>query len=414
MEKILVIAESINVEDSSGSKANVAFIKNLHEAGFELMVYHYTRQEIQLNAIPCFAIKENRRSLYFFLSRIERHLRKTLKLDIHRPLENLFGFSFTLFNDRDSIAKSVREFNDFTPDYILTLSKGGSFRPHQALLKIPELHSKWIAYMHDPYPMHLYPPPFAWVEAGQFKKWEFVKNISEKAAYTAFPSELLKDWMGSYFPEFLTNSIIIPHQISNIEYNDIKLPEFFDATKFNILHAGTLLEPRDPKPLVNAFIKLAQKFPESAVETNLIFIGKSANYQEWLQEKARALENLHIVSGGLSYETVRKLQDLASVNVILDAKSQISPFLPGKFPHCVEANKPILLLGPELSESKRLLGKNYPYWSQVTDENRITVVLEQMYLEWKNGAEGFRLNRKDLEQYLSHGHLRKVIKSLPQ
>lgn len=409
-----MISESIDVEDSSGTKGRVAMIHNLKEIGCELKVLHYTRKEISLKNISTVAIKENRRSLYFFLSRIERHLRKTLKLDIHRPLENLFGFSFTLFNDRDSIAESVREFNDFTPDYILTLSKGGSFRPHQALLKIPELHSKWIAYMHDPYPMHLYPPPFAWVEAGQFKKWEFVKNISEKAAYTAFPSELLKDWMGSYFAGFLTNTIIIPHQISNIEYNDIKLPEFFDTSKFNILHAGTLLEPRDPKPLVNAFIKLTQKFPEAAVEVNLIFIGKSANYQECLQEKARYLENLHIVSGGLSYETVRKLQDLASVNVILEAKSQISPFLPGKFPHCVEANKPILLLGPELSESKRLLGENYPYWSQVSDENRITVVLEQMYLKWKNDAEGFRLNRKDLEQYLSHDHLRNVIKSLPQ
>lgn len=414
LPKILVISESIDVEDSSGTKGRVAMIHNLGRIGCDLKVLHYTRKEIHLKDIATIAIKENRKSFYFFLSRIERHLRKTFKLDIHKPLENLFGFSFTLLNDRDSIIRGIRNEKNFNPDFIITLSKGGSFRPHHALLGMPNLHHKWIAYMHDPYPMHLYPPPFAWVEAGQFKKWEFVKNISEKAAYTAFPSELLKDWMGSYFPEFLTNSMIIPHQISNIEYNDIKLPEFFDATKFNILHAGTLLEPRDPKPLVNAFIKLAQKFPESAVETNLIFIGKSANYQEWLQEKARALENLHIVSGGLSYETVRKLQDLASVNVILEAKSQISPFLPGKFPHCVEANKPILLLGPELSESKRLLGKNYPYWSQVTDENRITVVLEQMYLEWKNGAEGFRLNRKDLEQYLSHDHLRNVIKSLTQ
>ena len=412
LPKILVISESIDIEDSSGTKGRVAMIHNLERIGCDLKVLHYTRKEIHLKDILTVAIKENRRSFYFFLSRIERHLRKNLKLDIHKPLESLMGFSFTLLNDRDSIIQGIEKEKNFNPDFIITLSKGGSFRPHHALLGMPDLHHKWIAYIHDPYPMHLYPPPFAWVEPGQFKKWEFVKNISENAAYAAFPSELLKDWMGSYFPGFINNSIIIPHQISSIENDDIDLPEFFDPSKFNILHAGTLLEPRDPKPLVNAYFKLVGKFPDAAAETNLIFIGKSANYQEWLQKKAKDLENLHIVSGGLSYEAVRKLQDLASINVILEAKSQISPFLPGKFPHCVQADSPILLLGPDLSESRRLLGKSYPYWSRVEDEEKITGLLENLYLKWKKNPEDLKLDRKDLEEYLSPSYLLKIIQNL--
>jgi len=67
-KKILVVVESIDVEDSSGSKANVALIQNLHQAGFEVLVYHYTRREIQLPGIPCVAIKEKRWSGLFFLS----------------------------------------------------------------------------------------------------------------------------------------------------------------------------------------------------------------------------------------------------------------------------------------------------------------------------------------------------------
>ena len=213
MEKILVVAESINVEDSSGSKANVALIQNLHKAEFEILVYHYTREDIKLAGIPCYAIQENRNSLFFYLSRVERKLRKNLSIRIHKPLENLFGFSFTLFNDRDSIANSIEKIEGFIPDYVLTLSKGGSFRPHHALLKLPQLHSKWIAYMHDPYPMHLYPPPFAWVEPGQFRKWEFVRDVSKKARFSAFPSKLLMNWMGSYYPDFLNSGVIIPHQL---------------------------------------------------------------------------------------------------------------------------------------------------------------------------------------------------------
>ncbi len=412
MEKILVIAESINVEDSSGSKANVALIENLHQAGFEVMVYHYTRQEIQLNGIPCFAIQENRRSLNFFLSRIERRLRKDLKIELHKPLENLFGFSFTLFNDRDSIAESILKIEDFTPDYVLTLSKGGSFRPHQALLKIPELHSKWIAYMHDPYPMHLYPPPFAWVEPGQFKKWEFVNQVSEKAAFSAFPSELLLKWMGSYFPGFLSSGIIIPHQISHRPNQEVDLPKFFDPSKFNVLHAGTLLEPRDPIPLVKAFITLLKKHPSALHEVSLIFTGKSSVHEKFLKQTSSTHENVYFFPNGLPFIQVQKLQELASVNVILEAKSDISPFLPGKFPHCIQADRPILLLGPDLSESKRLLGVDYTYWSRVDDQERITELLEELYLRWKENPEDLKLDRKDLEEYLSSDYLKEAIQNI--
>src|SRR5690606_1981700 len=132
INKILVVVESIDVNDSSGSKANVALIENLDKAGYETMVYHYTRKEIYLDGIICKAIKENRRSFQFFLSRLERLLRQKLKIDLHKLLEGKYGFSFTLFNDRNSIVDALRKINNFEPDLVLTLSRGGSFRPHHA------------------------------------------------------------------------------------------------------------------------------------------------------------------------------------------------------------------------------------------------------------------------------------------
>src|SRR5690606_23552801 len=121
-------------------------------------------------------------------------------------------FSFTFFNDTNSIAKLLRKEKTFKPDLVITLSKGASFRPHYALLKCPEFHEKWLAYVHDPYPFHYYPRPYNWVESGFKNKEAFFKAVSEKAAFSAFPSLLLKEWMGSYFPNFLKTGIIIPHQ----------------------------------------------------------------------------------------------------------------------------------------------------------------------------------------------------------
>src|SRR5690606_12996865 len=105
----------------------------------------------------------------------------------------------------------------------------------------------------------------------------------------------------------------------------------------------------------------------------------------------------------IDYPRVQVLQYNAAVNVILEAKSEISPFLPGKFPHCVVANKPILLLGPYYSETRRLLGTSYPFWSEIDEVESILNILEDLYEKWnKNESE---LNRPDLNYYLSSEHL---------
>lgn len=412
-KKILIVVESIDVEDSSGSKANVALIKNLQKAGFDLLIYHYTRKDIQIGGLTCVAIKENRRSFFFLLSRLERYFRYLFKVNLNKHLEKVFGFSFTLFNDRNSIKSSLDKIRGFEPDLVISLSKGGSFRPHHALLKKQEWHSKWLAYIHDPYPAHLYPRPFAWVESGYFKKWQFVRDISEKAAYSGFPSQLLMEWMGSYFPEFNKTGVVIPHQLDNEATKKVSFPIYFDNNKFNLLHAGTLLGPRNPIPLVLAYEKFLKENPDAKQDSKLLLVGNNDLYISQLTECLEWISPANfIVESYTKYEEVFQMQMDAAVNIILEAKSEISPFLPGKFPHCVLADKPILLLGPNLSESRRLLGENYKYWSEADDVENITALILCLYLKWKNTEENFNLNRPDLLEYLSSSHLEKVISSL--
>ena len=111
--KILIISESINVEDSSASKGRVALINNLNKAGFDLKVLHYSHKEIQLKNIDCELIKENRFSLLFFLSRTVRILQRITKIYFNSKLEKFFGFSFTHTNDTNSIAKAINKNQNF-------------------------------------------------------------------------------------------------------------------------------------------------------------------------------------------------------------------------------------------------------------------------------------------------------------
>jgi len=95
--------------------------------------------------------------------------------------------------------------------------------------------------------------------------------------------------------------------------------------------------------------------------------------------------------------------------VILESKSEISPFLPAKFPHCVAANRTILSLAPYYSETRRLLGDKYPYWSEVDDVEKIAFLIGELYHLWKQDPDNLLLNRKDLVDYLSADYLKKIL-----
>ena len=412
-KKIVFIAESIDKNDSSCSKCNVALIQNLQDCGFEIIVYHYTRRNITLDNIDCRSIKEIKFSLNYVLSRAQRRLQNYFKIYVHNFLEKIFGFSFTLFNDVNSIKKIVNEVIALNPDLVFTVSKGTSFRPHYALLSFPEIHHKWVANIHDPYPFHFNPRPYNWVEPGYAKKEKWFRQVSEKANYSSFPSKLLMEWMGSYFPNFLKTGIVIPHQINYQEKSDFVMPNYFDRTKFNLLHAGSLMKQRSPEWLIKGFELFLHNNPQAIKESRLLLLGPASYHIELLESYMHHNSpEIYIYNGYVPFAEVYQLQKNVSVNIILESKSEISPFLPGKFPHCVEANRPILLLSPFYSETKRLLGNDYKYWSEVDDINAIEKIISEMYFNWKTDKSKFELNRTDLELYLSVSQLEKTIKEL--
>ena len=409
--RILVVVESIDVNDSSGSKANVALIQNIASCGFDMQVFHYTRKEIQLDSIPCISIPEKKWNFLYLLSRTERLFTRWTKINLNPYLESWFGFSFTFFNDTNSIASFVRKQKEFLPDLVLTLSKGASFRPHYALLQLPEFHDKWMAYVHDPFPFHYYPRPFNWIQPGYAQKEKFFRAVSQKAKYSAFPSQLLKEWMGSYFKDFLKTGTVIPHQISELNTENVALPSFFKPSKFSLLHAGNLLEQRNPFPLINAYRKFLIDYPEAKNDSQLLFVGPAMFHEKDLLELEKQIPTLVAACRNFPFKEIMALQEQVSVNIILESKSEISPFLPGKFPHCVSANRPILLLSPYYSETKRLLGANYSYWSEADDELKLYSHIETLYQKWKS-HDLKELDREDLKSYLGNAYLKNSICNL--
>src|SRR5690606_4699002 len=130
----------------------------------------------------------------------------------------------------------------------------------------------------------------------------------------------------------LESGVILPHQLLDNSISIKEYPNFFDLKKFNLLHAGNLLRARRPKCLVNAYRKFLKNYPEARKRSKLIFLGGNNEEVEKLSQNE---PNIYISKIYLKFEEVLNIQMESSVNIIIEAKGKISPFLPGKFPHCI-------------------------------------------------------------------------------
>lgn len=408
MKKIIVVVDSIDVNDSSGSKANVALIQNLAAIGYEVKVYHYTQKKIELPSIECVSIPELKWNVWYLLSRSQRIFTRYTKININPLVEKLFGFSFTFFNDSNSIRKALEKEKTFQPYWVLTLSKAASFRPHKALLGIPKWHDKWLVYVHDPYPEHCYPRPYDWVEPGHQFKRDFFWRITDKAKYVIYPSQLLAEWMRGYYFNQTGKEVIIPHQINKDLCLKVQESNILGKNEFSLMHAGSLMDARNPNWLIEGFLNFLQNNPEAMDKSKLYFIGPPSRFDEYIKDIQKKYPQIYISNGYMPFEEVCFLMNKVSVNIILEAISTISPFLPGKFPNVIEANKPLLLLGPYYSESKRLLGNDYEYWSEINDSKKIEILIAKLYNNWKKNINQ-KLNREDLSYYLSYKNLMDLI-----
>lgn len=408
-KQILIVVDSIDVNDSSGSKANVALINNLKKIGCNVTVLHYSRNNIELDGVKCIPIPEKKDNIFYFLSRTQRVIQRYFKINLAKYLESFFGFSFTFFNDVNSIKTALMKIGVSKFDLVLTLSKGASFRPHYAVNKLPLLYKKWMAYIHDPYPFSCYPPPYNWKDPGYKLKEQFFSKLSINAKYSVFPSLLLQEWMINFFPNFIKTGFIIPHQNSVIEIDNVKRPIYFENSKFNLLHAGNLMKQRNPEGLIKGFELFLKNKPEATEHSRLLLLGNADYHKGMINKYAIVLPQLIVQLFNVPFKEVYWMQTQVSANIILESNSEISPFLPGKFSHCVAADKPIVHLGPEHSETKRLLGVDYQYWTEVDDVEGISVIFEKLYDEWLSKSTNMRLNRPDLENYLGEVYLKNQI-----
>ena len=273
----------------------------------------------------------------------------------------------------------------------------------------------WLANFHDPFPMSLYPEPYKASTNRIYKRQEkSTRDIIDKATFVSFPSLLLKEWMQSFFPNIKEKSIILPHvgmKLNNLPDLLIDHEVQLEPNKFNILHAGTLLGPRNIKSLFTAFERFINYDDEIKKHAVLNVLGKIAKEQVEIIASNKENCNLNIITDRVSYKRSLKLTVDANVSLIIEADSDISPFMPGKLADLIFLEKPILALTPKNSETLRILGHNYPFTSRVNDEEQIFIKLLELWYLWKE--QKLELPEKNrLKDYVSAKRFNNEVEKL--
>jgi len=209
-----------------------------------------------------------------------------------------------------------------------------------------------------------------------------------------------------------TKSFVLPHAGMTLD----NLPSLkddqeisIDTSKFNLLHAGSLLGPRHPRYLIEAYIRFLEDDEERKKMSVLNIVGKVAReLQDFEKEYTQYTENINILTKRVSYKHSHVLLSQADVLILLEAKSEDSPFMPGKLSDYIMANKPILALSPQKSETRRILGQDYPYLTESDDVTQIYKLIVKLWNEWKLGSI---LNPKHeiLKDYISAENINKIL-----
>lgn len=303
---------------------------------------------------------------------------------IKSMMQQWIGFSPKFLHEVRMWELTARaEIEGFDPHVIVTRGRGASFRTHAAMLRISK-RPVWIANYHDPWPLAHYPEPYALVEPGTDRLLHHLHRVLSTADWITFPSLRLLEWFVERHPVIADKSSVLPHvMLSN--HDELAIEGVADKggihDTWTLVHAGTLLGPRDPSPLIGAFIRLCEVDAEFRSHARLRFVGPVLTELPYIPTEHAI--RIDIQNRRISYaESLAALKE-ASVVVVMEAIAEHSPFLPAKITDCLAAHKPVLLLTPRSSELARLFGPEYPYQARNGDQDAIEGCLLQLWRDWR-------------------------------
>lgn len=407
--RILALVEDLRINKTSAGICNSRILNSLLQGGHTITcLYDYFEDDN-------FGWLKNENIEFEEIN--NREEKKHISLFKKLPKSNALpayttGFSFDELRKIKSWKGSIEKvlINNSKYDFIFVLGAGNSNLNFFAIKNV-KTKTPYIVNYHDPYPIHQYPKLYAKPSShvGRLKA-KASNKVMNKAFKVSFPSQRLKEWMSNFHPILLDKSFVLPHVFStlkNLPISNLDNALKLDREKFNILHMGSLLGPRNPTVFINVFNNFIEEDTERSNLFLLNIVGNVARVNKEFDKKLN-LKNVNVIKERVSYAQSLELLKQADVVLILEANSEDNPFMPGKLADCISVEKPILALSNKNSETARILGKEHILITDLNNEKEIYNKLSILWEYWKENRIDTLVD-KELTNYVSVNNFNEIM-----
>jgi glycosyltransferase involved in cell wall biosynthesis len=257
---------------------------------------------------------------------------------------------------------------------------------HMAVLSaLPRLSppAPWCAHFSDPWPHHLYPPPYRSRVGPLFRiRLEgILGRILSHAGSLTFPGDRLMRFLLSGEREnYRGKAHVVPH-LGNLWPAPESAP---DNGKFTILFAGFLLKQRSPAAFFSALRLLFGRRPEARQALLVRFMGNSsAPLRDLICEYG--FQDLVISTPLTSFEEAWEMMRRSHVLLLIESRMEEGIFMPSKLADYLSARRPILALSPPVGTVADLLALGGGLRADPDDPEQIAAALDELYQRWRSG-----------------------------
>ena len=402
MNKILVLAESLNKDKSSEGIATVNFLNAIDTEQFDVWCVFYEFPQFEIEKLDW--INPKIRLIHIKNNRVDAFLSKYNKLK--NFFSSLFGISilkeYRVFRFRK---KLNTQFADFKFDLIFSRTVATSICSHRALVgsKLNQAN-RTLIYFNDPVPFSLMPPPYSngvsYNPRFDRKEISHVKEIISKASMISSPSKLLNDFFINLHGDVSKATFTFPHlYLGDGASLTMDCSSYFDPEKINITHCGSLLTGRDPSNLIFGIAEFLDHNPEFKGKISVNFFGPLHHGHARFFEST-GFDFIHVVNKRITHGESLALMYQADLPVLIEASAEESPFMPVKLAEMIGLGRIFLVLSPTKSETRRILGKKYKFQTEAFNKSEIISIVSD-FINKKYDQEVEEKHIKDLQEYIS-------------
>lgn len=249
---------------------------------------------------------------------------------------------------------------------------------------------KWIADFRDPWTTIHYHKSLRLLKISANKHKILEREVLNSADQIIVTSPTTK----TEFEQITTKPISV---ITNgFEPDNIKVQAL--SAKFTLAHIGSLLTERNPTILWKVLAEICQDDKTFATDLQLIFAG-AISEEVVYSIKKYGLNDKAVYKGYVSHTEAKVLQRTSQVLLLLEINSlETKAIIPGKLFEYLQANRPIVALGPKGSDMNAILkNTGTGVFISSNEEKKIKAIIIKHYQAYKTNS--LVLNETNISAY---------------